>query len=867
MAEREVTMCDLNLRQCSATATNRWVPIWILCCMSVTPMTAVAQEAKQQLSLATISGDLAGGGTTRAVCFIVEQSAATDPVPPTVFCFFSFANGDLKRSDDSGNRGTLAYKTESDALQKWWRTSKIGVQLDDRAVRIIHDVIATPLPTASALKDSLVKGDVDWAPSIETVDLGISRSVGRFSTDSKVADYVYRLLAASVHRIHPGPTVVAPGSAEVPKLERASGSRTPQTPTIAPPTDVAGQVSRIHALLIWTLALAAVAVGLILIGSWLMLRRMHDQRVPAGTLGEKEREFFAYIYRHAPKLEGTAAEQRFHEILEMLPEQKAQAVRHPRESPMLSLNGLQQNVSSLHDHFRGVYEFFRKEKVDYKALRAEVEYAFKNLNRNYLQLRESLGSTAPFVDVEELRPKLLKFYEDVKSCPGGHEDIQQARRILQEHYQTPISSVAKSVEDIIGDLVAVRDELRQVFGGSNAGIRDLASKPLACLEEILRPELKPNEVLSFDTLKTKWRSMYSASAIYDDLEQVFQPLIQETGAEPQQLAKACVELFHSVRAACGFVVCDPASAKLEFEGWHRTIAEEKSEWLRLSEEFGKIRHRVLELLYEQGDEGTEDIQRATESLCKKVGTARASLKRAGVPDGTIERMAEEVASKLRAGEELTAKLSSYIGLGDVGDHKVLDILNADTEIHRQLRLALAAALTRKEIFTGRNGATERIFIALNTTSIPEALGGLLANLKGDRDLWSDVIGRAFGVREGSLQSLFRAELLLQTYFADHDEFSDLRDAVSLACSSIRLAMRATGWGVEPIRLLAQPPSGAHKGDMTELSQIEEVRTRVRQAARNGDYDLAVDVKRFRLQSGERLAGSCEVVIATPALWG
>lgn len=829
--------------------------------------TAVAQEARQQLSLVSISDEIGASGATRAVCFIVGQSPATDAAPPNAFCFFSFANGDLKRSDDSGNRGTLPYKTESEALQNWWRTAKIEVLLDESAVRVIHDVIATPLPTASALKGSLSKAGLGWGSSLETADLSVSRSVGRFSTDSKFAEYVYRLLAASVHAVHPVPTVVATtGSAGALELVPASSPRL-QSPVGVPPLNLEGELRRVQTLLIWTLVLAAATLGLMLVRSWLILRRRPAQSVSAKSLAEMEREFFAYIYRHAPKLEGTVAEQRFREVLEMLPEQKAQGNLYPPEPPMLPLLRLHQNVSSLHDHFRSFYEFCRKQKLDCKALKSEAEYAFKNLDLNYLHLQNSLGSAAPIVDVEQLRLKLLRFYEDVKSCPGGHEDIQQARRLLQEHYQTPVTSVAKSVEDIIVDLAAVQDELGQVFGESNANIRDLASKPLAYLEEILRPELKPNEVLSFDTLKAKWRSMHSASATYDDLEQIFQPLIQETGAEPQQLAKSCVELFYSVRSKCGFAVCDPASAKLEFEGWHRTISDEKDEWLRLSEEFGRIRQRVFDLLREQGAEVTEDIRRATESLCTKVGTARASLKQAGIPDGTIERMTEEVVARLRSGQELSARLSNYVGLGDVDDHKVLDILKEDTEIHRQLRLALAAALTRKELYAAPKGATEQIFTALNTISIPEALGGLLTNLKGDKDLWADVIGRAFGVREGSLQSLFRAELLLQTYFTDHHELSDLRDAVSLACSSVRLAMRATGWGVEPIRLLAHPPDGAHKGDTTELSQIDEVRARVRVAARNGDYNLAVDVKRFQLKSGERLAGSCEVVIATPALWG
>jgi hypothetical protein len=108
----------------------------------------------------------------------------------------------------------------------------------------------------------------------------------------------------------------------------------------------------------------------------------------------------------------------------------------------------------------------------------------------------------------------------------------------------------------------------------------------------------------------------------------------------------------------------------------------------------------------------------------------------------------------------------------------------------QLRMGLSSALLALEKAINTNGSVEheKLIEALFIDKVKNGLKELLARMEecsGDQ-LWSDVLYEGFN--QQWLHYLIRADLLLRTYYATRNEFSLLRRAASIACSSTLAAL-------------------------------------------------------------------------------
>jgi hypothetical protein len=242
----------------------------------------------------------------------------------------------------------------------------------------------------------------------------------------------------------------------------------------------------------------------------------------------------------------------------------------------------------------------------------------------------------------------------------------------------------------------------------------------------------------------------------------------------------------------------------------------------------------------------------------------------------------------KATEELKVRITleqgfrSYLNFGQDGQEGMepvqrgMDLLQGESEgAHRALRLGLGGALATWEqgIFRLRSTSRGDILDELRLDVVERGLRDLLAGLEKmtDGSLGGELEGRFL---QDWLHLLFRAEILLDTYFADLDPCSVLREAVKLAAGAIRVTLNHFDCRVLRVDLLTVAPllrvtdDRVHreKDASFEFRQIKEVRERVLPYLESNGKDVFVDIRSFVYLKGTEENWHLEVVGITPADW-
>jgi len=301
------------------------------------------------------------------------------------------------------------------------------------------------------------------------------------------------------------------------------------------------------------------------------------------------------------------------------------------------------------------------------------------------------------------------------------------------------------------------------------------------------------------------------------------------------------------------------------------------------------RERGLKFLqsYGDGDSLGEIAQLVDQSIERTKSVIRGILPEA---EGDVHEMAESLVDRyedLQAAakgcQELCQAFSHYLDFDwqDFGTspevRRYLEIVQMEMgSEHRPLRLGLAAALiglerARTRLLETRHGDT--VVSGLRIRSIESGLAELLRErlARVEREeLW--VRGLRPGFSLNWLHELFRAELILQSFYENGSDHRELADAVSMASAVLRFAMRGLGKGIEDVVLLetfpSEPPEGWARPRYLadeDLRSLSEVNRRVLEELRTRD-NFIVDVERFRLTGDDEHPGECRVVVVSPAEW-
>lgn len=276
-------------------------------------------------------------------------------------------------------------------------------------------------------------------------------------------------------------------------------------------------------------------------------------------------------------------------------------------------------------------------------------------------------------------------------------------------------------------------------------------------------------------------------------------------------------------------------------------------------------------------------------FCNTLDQIKRKVKSTAKPDEPLEDVVSRIVDdydKVKEVKEdslaLARELSKYLNYSPIPDTELkqsLESIRGETQAQRLLRLGLSSTLIMlKDVLKG--------IYASNRTDVIEAINldkllneGIYrklleesGNLRGN-ELWTDSLHRRFSA--GELHELFRAELLIRSYFSGDDTFAALHDVLSQACVAIRGAMREMKIMPRAIALFCEPPDGAtlHYDPDAKLRAVNEVNARVKQFIGRTDTttskELVVDVTYFGYKDANdrREAESpFHVLVLNPSRW-
>jgi len=248
----------------------------------------------------------------------------------------------------------------------------------------------------------------------------------------------------------------------------------------------------------------------------------------------------------------------------------------------------------------------------------------------------------------------------------------------------------------------------------------------------------------------------------------------------------------------------------------------------------------------------------------------------GAENMPVKSLVERLILNRASVVNLASKLSTYLNmpaestLGAATEaNSYLRQLEQEGDEHRQLRLRLSAALIALHQASEKVRSKDRA-VVLKLLQLEDITTGLvkllqiLGKLPGEK-LWSIGIANAFS--EGWLHRLFRAELILKTYYSTGQP---LYEPIHQAGEALRQAMGAFGVELKPaITLLEEPPKGAETlyNAHPLLYAQEEVKKKVRERIDAGGITFVVDVEAVPYQEfrgKEPYAG--HVVLVNPSEW-
>lgn len=308
----------------------------------------------------------------------------------------------------------------------------------------------------------------------------------------------------------------------------------------------------------------------------------------------------------------------------------------------------------------------------------------------------------------------------------------------------------------------------------------------------------------------------------------------------------------------------------------------------------------------------EKLSVAVASVCDQLTKAGRAVE--GIlPDetGTVDERVSALVAKFKADEERVAKatdlendvknlnldlvsargeadakgrlagiLAEYVHLSpqrELDSSQIGTILGsfADTDKpHRQLRLRLSAAIDALDhaIADLNHAGRSDVFDALKFTDFRYQLVTLLNCMDGYRGeaLWTGFLSKGF--TQGWLSTLFRAELLAKTYFADAGDLKIIVNPLVEVGAALRDVMEEYDVHVEKIELLSAPPEGSEvKPEVNlDLKKIPEIGRKVLQLINQlppgQDPRFIVDVGLFAWKKTTGESYEAEVYIASTGGW-
>lgn len=194
----------------------------------------------------------------------------------------------------------------------------------------------------------------------------------------------------------------------------------------------------------------------------------------------------------------------------------------------------------------------------------------------------------------------------------------------------------------------------------------------------------------------------------------------------------------------------------------------------------------------------------------------------------------------------------------------------ESRVYLQLRFGLSSALIALEKTNTSNGSEERndVVQALHLDKVKSGIQILLRQMEGytGEELWHN--GLSEGFSQKWLHYLIRADLLLGTYYADQKDFSFLRRAISLACSTILIALHEFQVEVVEVGLLAERPKeidteAIHSG----IRNLPAVRDKIGWKLTNTQIqELVVDVTSFPYFVKGVQENRGRAALANPSAW-
>ena len=247
---------------------------------------------------------------------------------------------------------------------------------------------------------------------------------------------------------------------------------------------------------------------------------------------------------------------------------------------------------------------------------------------------------------------------------------------------------------------------------------------------------------------------------------------------------------------------------------------------------------------------------------------------------SLQTQLDAVSSEIQAAETLVDEIALQLNFKtdtqkQSDQRRITATLNRlrierNSSPYLQLRMGLSSAMIALEKATNRNVSTEheQLIEALFLSNVKESLKELLGKIEecsGDQ-LWTDVLYEGFNAQW--LHYLIRADLLLRTYYSGRKEFSLLRKAVSLACTSILAVLHDFQVEVVEIELFEKLPTNmetepVYPGVRNLTAVMEKVGLMV-QNIKAGD--VVVDVTSFPVVvRGVQENRGC-ASIANPSAW-
>ena len=257
------------------------------------------------------------------------------------------------------------------------------------------------------------------------------------------------------------------------------------------------------------------------------------------------------------------------------------------------------------------------------------------------------------------------------------------------------------------------------------------------------------------------------------------------------------------------------------------------------------------------------------------------------PAHTAEAVAQlvkehrDLAEERRRGLAFVGEVASYLRLQPSGAEPSAALFGIQKALqveasgpHRPLRLGLTASLAAwsRGVEQLRQSDQKSLLDVLRLDPVEQYLCSFLESIENAtlEALGEDLLS---GFPKKWLFTLFRAEILMDTYFSHVASCEVLRGALKLASGTIRIALQHFDCRVLHIDLLASRPflpvaedRIIRKLDTTsEFRDIAEVKVKVAPLVESGE-DIFVDVRSFVWLRGQEMNWRFEVVGINPGDW-